>query len=173
MLILDANVLIDFCTTDPTLLALVEQHVGRVHIASPVLANVEQVDADLVKRLGLPVDEPPLELAAAAAARARRSPLAFDDWICVLMAQANGWTCVTNGKRLRKECEAHGLATLWGLELLVALVQEDALAHDAAAEAAWAIHRVNPRFVPQSAVERLLAKISGSRLQERGAGRGG
>jgi predicted nucleic acid-binding protein len=110
LLILDANVLIDFCTTDPTLLALVEQHVGRVHIASPVLAKVEQMDADLVERLGLTVEDPPLVLAVEAATRARGSPLAFDDWGCLLMAQANGWTCVTNDKRLRKECGTRGLA---------------------------------------------------------------
>jgi predicted nucleic acid-binding protein len=112
LLILDANVLIDFCTTDATLLALVEQHVGRVHIASPVLAKVEQMDADLVERLGLTVEDPPLDLAVEAATRARGSPLAFDDWGCLLMAQANGWTCVTNDKRLRKGCGTRGLASI-------------------------------------------------------------
>lgn len=160
LLILDANVLIDFCTTDPTLLALVDQHVGRVHIASPVLANVEQMDVALVERLGLAVKDPPLDLAVEAAARARGSPLAFDDWICLLMAQANGWTCVTNDKRLRKECETRGLAILWGLELVVALVEEDALTPEAAEKAAWEIHKTNPRFVPQSVVERFVVKVA-------------
>jgi len=44
LLIIDANVLIDFCKTDSSVLTLVAKHVGPVHVAEPVLAEVKQLD---------------------------------------------------------------------------------------------------------------------------------
>lgn len=158
-LILDANVLIDFCRTDATLLTSFNRHVGRVHVASPVLAKVDQLDADGADRLGLVVVEPPLELAMEAASRAQRSPLAFDDWICLLMGKAQGWTCVTNDKRLRRECAAAKVDVLWGLELVLELVRAYALTPDAAEEVVWAIHRMTPRFVPEKIVREFVARM--------------
>ena len=35
LLILDANILIDFCESDPTVLLLVSQHIGQVHVPLP------------------------------------------------------------------------------------------------------------------------------------------
>lgn len=160
LLILDANALIDFCRTDATLLASISLHVGRVHVASPVLAKVDHLDADGADRLGLVAVDPPLGLAMAAASRTQRSPLAFDDWICLLMGQAQGWTCVTNDKRLRRECAAVNVEVLWGLELLLELVREHALTAEAAEEVVWAIHRMTPRFVPERLVREFVARMA-------------
>lgn len=160
LLILDANVLIDFCHTDRTLLTLVDRHVGRVHIASPVLAQVDQMTEEEVGKLGLELVHPEMEMATEAAVRTRGHPLAFDDWICLLMAKARGWTCVTNDKRLRVECASVTVEVLWGLELLGGLAQQGALTPKQAEDAAWEIHRTNPRFVTRAIVEAFCAKVN-------------
>jgi predicted nucleic acid-binding protein len=160
LFIVDANVLIDFCRTDPTFLALVNRHVGTVHVASVVLDKVDQLSRQDADRLGLAIVEPDLELAADAALRARTGPLAFDDWVCLLLAQARKWTCVTNDRRLRGECATVGVDVLWGLQLLGALVQKGVLPSRDAVAAAWAIHRTNPRFIPEHLVKKFAASLA-------------
>lgn len=160
LFIVDANVLIDFCRTDATLLALVNRHVGTVHVASVVLDKVDQLSRQDADRLGLAIVEPDIELAADAASRSRTSPLAFDDWVCLLLARARQWTCVTNDRRLRGECATVGVDVLWGLQLLGVLVQKGVLPSQDAIAAAWAIHRTNPRFIPEHLVKKFSASLA-------------
>ena len=106
LFILDACVLIDFVTTDAMLLKLTSEHVGTVHVASVVLGEVDQLDESSAASLGLHVVEPSLDLSLDAAARG--GALSFEDWVSLLVAKDNGWTCVTNDRRLRAECESTG-----------------------------------------------------------------
>jgi hypothetical protein len=146
LLIIDANVLIDFCKTDRTVLALVAKHVATVHVAEPVLAEVAQLDRPGAEALGLHVVQPEYTLMKTAASAGVRSPLRFQDWVCLLLAKQRTWTCVTNDKRLRTECEAHAVTVLWGLQLLLRLVERRALPAAAAIDLARAIHAVNRRL---------------------------
>ena len=43
-LVIDANVLVDYQATDLAILALVDRHVGTVHILTTMLAEVEGFD---------------------------------------------------------------------------------------------------------------------------------
>jgi predicted nucleic acid-binding protein len=116
LLILDACVLIDFCDADPSVLRVVSRAVGAIHVATPVLAEVEQLDESTAESLGLRVVEPPLSMfAAAARKRGRLSPR---DHLCLLMAKAEGWTCVSNDRALRTVWVADGVDVLWGLEMM-------------------------------------------------------
>ncbi len=155
--ILDACVLIDFVTTDPTLLTLTTQHVGRVHVASVVLAEVEQLDESSAASMGLHVVEP--ELALSLDAAERQGALSFEDWVSLMLARDNGWTCVTNDRRLRRECEIHGISVRWSLALLELLVAAGALTVDGAGDAAEAFHRANPRYVSADIVSRFKTKL--------------
>ena len=146
LLIIDANVLIDFCTVDANVLRLVTAHVGKVHVAEPVLAEVKQLDRATAEGHGLHVVQAELSLLKEAAAAAVRSPLGFQDWICLLLAKENSWTCITNDKRLRTECEARSVEVMWGLQLLLRLVEHGALSAKDAIEIAEAIHKVNRRI---------------------------
>jgi predicted nucleic acid-binding protein len=146
LLIIDANVLIDFCKTDANVLRLVTGHVGKVHVAEPVLAEVKQLDRVTAEGHGLHVVQAELPLLKEAAAAAVRSPLRFQDWICLLLAKEKSWTCITNDKRLRTECETRTVQVMWGLQLLLRLVERRALPAKDAIELAEAIHRVNRRI---------------------------
>lgn len=157
LLILDACVLIDFAKTDPTLLKLIVAHVGPVHVPSPVLAEVKQLDESAAASLDLRIVEPDLDMAIEAARIG--GPLSFEDRLCMMMAKANGWTCVSNDGRLRRACESDRVPILWGLELLLGLVTAGGLPKSDAEPAAWAIHRSNPKFVTRKIVLGFVQKL--------------
>lgn len=157
LLIIDANVLIDFCKTDKSALTLVTKHVGTVHVAEPVLAEVKQLDRVTAEGLGLHVVEPELALLMTAATASVRSPLRFQDWLCLLLAAKESWTCVTNDKRLRAECETRTVSVLWGFQVLLRLVERRALPAKDAIDLAEAMHAANRR-IPKDVVSAFIRK---------------
>jgi hypothetical protein len=67
---------------------------------------VEQLDEAACAELGLVVVDGTLEQLTEAGAGTGR--LSFEDRVCLILARDNGWTCVSNDGRLRRECEAAG-----------------------------------------------------------------
>jgi rRNA-processing protein FCF1 len=160
-LLLDANVLIDYCAADSAILSLVSRHVRTVHILSTVLAEVDELDESECERLGLRVVEPTLAQAMEAASPHGR--LSFQDRASLVVCRDNGWTCVSNDKALRRSCDALGVAVLWGLELMLELVAAGHLPVDEAAEAAERIHQANPVFVSAAILEAFRQKLGAPR----------
>ncbi len=156
-LILDANVLIDYCAADRSVLTLISRHVGLVHVPSVLLEEVEGLDQSECERLGLVVVEP--EVALLAAAGTRRPGLSYYDHLCLLAAKAAGWTCVTNDGRLRRECTAEHVAILWGLEPMITLVAGAHLTASEARRVSRGISASNPRFITPTILEAFDAKI--------------
>jgi len=155
---MDANVLIDLCEADRTIIRLVSDHISRVHVPLPVLREeVDQIDEAECADLGIVPIEPSLETAMAAATR--RAGLSFHDHLCVLLARDHGWTCVTNDGRLRRECTAEEVPVLWGLETVALLVDGGALTAVAAEEIGRAIQRANPRFITDDVIAGFLERI--------------
>jgi hypothetical protein len=93
-----------------------------------------------------------------AATASVRSHLRFQDWLCLLLAEKERWTCITNDKRLRTECETRSVAVMWGLQLLIRLVQYGALDADGAIQLAHDMHAVNRR-IPKDVVARFVRKV--------------
>lgn len=155
-LVLDACVLIDFCKVDKTILSVVCEHVGTIHVPSPVLAEVNEIEEDEAPDLGIVVVEPDLEQVVAAGAR--RRGLSFADRLCVIMARDRFWTCVSNDGAVRKACELEAVPVLWGLEMMGLAVGAGGLGLREAEQAAWAIHCDNKMFVTEEIVERFVKK---------------
>lgn len=157
-LVLDANVLIDFCQTDRSLLPLVSLHLGEVRVPLPILEEeIEQLGSEDWVGLGIVPVEPSLELLEAAAAR--RAGLSFHDHLCLLVAREHGGRCVTNDGRLRRACAAERVPALWGLEMLALLVEARALGLAEAERLARAVQRVNPMYINERVIERFLARL--------------
>jgi rRNA-processing protein FCF1 len=155
---MDANVLIDLCEADRTVIRLISEHVGQVHVPLPVLREeVDQIDEAECTDLGIVVVEPPLQTAIDAATR--RAGLSFHDHLCLLLARDNGWSCVTNDGRLRRECAAEKVPVVWGLEVVALLVDASVLTPEAAEEIGRAVQRSNPMFITDSVIERYLTRI--------------
>jgi predicted nucleic acid-binding protein len=158
LLLMDANVLIDFCDSDPTIIPLISKHIGRVHVPLPILVEeVEQFNDLDWTELEIVGVEPSLEVVTRAAQR--RAGLSFHDHLCLLLARDNGWTCVTNDGRLRRECAAEGIATLWGLEVVALLVEDSVLSVSAAEDIGKAIQAANPKFITMQILHRFLMRV--------------
>ena len=155
MMIMDACVLIDFIKVEPTVLQLIVKHVGPVHVASPVVDEINEIDnEEQLVELGLIIVEPELEDAFTAAGGI--GPTSFQDRLCLLTAKRHGFTCVTNDKNLRKLCENENIPLLWGLELLARLHQTGSITAKDAIDIAQQIHRTNPMHITDKIVKRFV-----------------
>lgn len=157
LLILDADVLIDYANSELRVLGLAARHLGPVHIARPLLAEVEQLSEPDCEALGLDLVEPTLEQLIEAGSQ--RGPLSFPDRLCLILARDQGYVCVSNDRRLRKECSAKGIGVLWGLELMVELVRRNRLQANKALRISRAIHESNPRHISTGVIARFEQRI--------------
>ncbi|MGF1643240.1 MAG: PIN domain-containing protein [Thiotrichales bacterium] len=158
LLIIDANVLIDYLKSDPAILAFAARHLGQIYIPRAVLEEVEQLTETYCQQFGLTLVDESLEILIAAAEL--RGSLSFADRVCLLLARERGWTCVTNDKPLHKACRADGIGVIWGLRLMLELTRANQLEPAAAIEVATAIHRLNPRHITPAIVEEFRQKIT-------------
>ena len=157
ILLFDANVLIDLYDADSSIFRVVSDSVGPVHVVLPVFEEVGQIDEAEAEALGLTLVEPDLAHFAAAAELSRR--LSEEDRICLVVAREEGWTCVTNDRALRRECDAARVEVIWGLELLALTVEAGACRRPAAAALARAIAENNPTHITAAVLERFLRRI--------------
>lgn len=159
LLLMDANVLIDYRDSDLEVLALVGRHVGPVHVLSTILAEeVPGVGPEDCARLGLRVIEPELEHVMRAGAT--RGRLSFGDHLCLIVAADGGYACVTNDRALRSACDAEQVETIWGLELMAMLVEQGILSAAGALTVAWKIHEANPLHITADLIARFETKVT-------------
>jgi predicted nucleic acid-binding protein len=139
--IADANVLIDYVKTNPQILGLVSKHVGPVYVVADVLEEVEQLDAEQCHAIGLTIVEG--TLAQITEASQRGGPLSFEDKLCLILARDNGWACLSNDGPLRDACKAQGVSVVWGLEIMLQLVDAGHVSAALVIEVAESIHSFN------------------------------
>jgi len=108
--IADANVLIDYAKTDPSILSLYVRHFGPIYVPSVIVDEVDQLDFSDCETLGLTVVDEPLDILLAATEQ--RGPLSFEDRVCLLLARTNKWTCVTNEKPLHRACKQEKIVSI-------------------------------------------------------------
>ncbi len=143
----DASVLIDIADANEAVLALIAQHVARVVIPTPVLAEVDSLDELKCAALGIEVVEPTLEQLREAAAP--HPALSFADQVCLIVARDFGATCWTNDGPLSEECEGRGVPRMRGLRPLLALVENGALPLAVAVGTVELIRANNSYITPQ------------------------
>ena len=158
LLVVDANVLIDYASSDLSVLRRVCEFVGTIHVPRPVLEEVAQLGEADCARLGIHLVEASVEQLLEAGAGHGR--LSFSDRLCLVLARDRNWTCVTNDRALRRACTDISVSVLWGLELMLELVSLQRLTAEAALDIAAAIHRSNPRHITVEILERFERKVS-------------
>lgn len=155
-LVADANVLIDYVEADRTVLSVISRSLARIHVPSPVLAEVRALSEKDASALGLDVVEP--TLSQAMEAQAGGGPTSFQDRLCLLVARAGGWAVMTNDRALRNACGEAGVPCLWGLETLGLLVADGTLSAQRALAVANRIARVN-RFITSRILDAFRKRI--------------
>jgi hypothetical protein len=167
----DASVLIDIADANEAVLALIAQHVARVVIPTPVLAEVDGLDELKCAALGLEIVEPTLDQLREAADP--HPALSFADKVCMIVARDAGGITWTNDGPLGDHCDAHRVPRMRGLRPLIALVEAGALAIDVAVGTVDLISTSNLYITPAIVAEfRRLAGIADQeRVGEREGGR--
>ena len=156
--IADANVLIDYVQTSPAILSLVTQHVGPVYVTADVLEEVEQLDVELCHAIGLQVVQG--NLAQLTQASQRGDSLSFQDKLCLILARDNGWSCLSNDGPLREACKAQGVPVVWGLEIMLALVEGQQLSAVDAIKVAQDINGINPIYITAKILAEFQKKVT-------------
>lgn len=157
LLLLDANVLIDYASSELRVLSLAAQWLGPVHVPRPLLREVEQLGEEQCDELGLRLLDPSLEQILEAGQA--HGPLSFADRLCLALARDGSFVRVTNDRRLRKECAQKGVGVLWGLELMVELVKLQRLRQATAIRVARSIQASNPLHITEAIVARFERKV--------------
>jgi len=158
VLLMDANVLIDYQKSDFSVLGLVNKHVAEVHVLTTIIEEVDGLEVVDCERLGLKAIEPELHQLTQAASK--RGQLSFRDHLCLLVASEAGFVCVTNDKPLRSACTADGVSILWGLEIMTALVKANAMRAADAIQTAEKIHLSNPLHITRKLFDRFAKIVS-------------
>ena len=157
VLLTDADVLIDYRESEIKILELVVQHMGRVVVLAPVLDEVQGVTPAQCAQLGIEVVE--VETDQLVRATEVESRVSFNDCLCLVACREEGWTCVTNDGALRRLCERHGVATRFGLGLMVDLVAVGALTRRRAMAVARQIQASNPLHINERVIQRFLEAL--------------
>ena len=157
VLLTDADVLIDYRESEIKILELVVQHIGRVVVLAPVLDEVQGVTPAQCAQLGIEVVE--VETEQLVRATEVESRVSFNDRLCLVACREEGWTCVTNDGALRRLCERHGVATRFGLGLMVDLVAAGALTRRRAMAVARQIQASNPLHINERVIQRFLEAL--------------
>jgi predicted nucleic acid-binding protein len=152
LLVIDANVLIDYAKTDVSVLELVAKHIAPVMVPRSLLREVDQIDESVCERLGLTLVDGTIDQLLEAGLDRGKGGLSFVDRLCLILARDGKWTCVSNDRPLRKACEREGIPVRWGLSLMIDLVAAGHLPPEDSVEIAEAIHASNPRFITKEIV---------------------
>ena len=158
LLIVDANVLIDYTKSDVSILALVSKYVGQIYVPSVILDEVDDLSEEDCLNLGFTVVDESIEVLLAAGEA--RGALSFEDHVCLLLAAEYECTCVSNDKPLHQACIEEGVSVMWGLRLMLELVEAGHLDKDSALEVAIMIQASNPRHITQEIIDEYSRKLN-------------
>ncbi|MCR4900911.1 MAG: hypothetical protein K5907_08860 [Treponema sp.] len=137
--ICDANILIDYSKSDISIIKKISEYYEQVCVPDIILQEVGVISDEEAKDLGITIVETPLELEEVPS-------LSFQDRTCLYYVKHNKWECLTNDVALRKHCEASGGTVVWGLQMLLKLVESDLITVSYAEKIARKIHQVNPEI---------------------------
>lgn len=155
MIILDANVVIDFRDSDRTVLKLFSREIEELGIPAGVLIKVNEFTKEDCEELGIEILYPDsMELSLITPS----GSLAPDDQECAVIAAGRGMKVCTNDKALRVECERKKVGLLWGLELLLILVEKKKLNKGKALRIAESIKDSNP-YITEAILTNFRSKI--------------
>jgi hypothetical protein len=138
-------------------LSLAARHLGPVYVPRILLREVDQLDEVVCSELGFILLDTSTQQVLEAGNQ--RGALSFEDRLCLALARERDLRCVTNDRRLRSECRSQGIEIVWGLEMMLELVEGGFLAGRNAIQIAERIHQSNPQHITMKIVERFSLEV--------------
>lgn len=158
MYVIDANVIIDFRDSDLNILSLFSQKAGQIIVPTLIADEVHRVSNEQFQQLGLQIYEP--ETSELLLAYSQPGGLSRQDYLCLILAQKYQWSCITNEKLLRNECERNNIKTIRGLRLLIHLYQNKHISQAKADEVALMIQTANPLHITESIIQEFRTHLN-------------
>lgn len=155
-IVIDAMAVIDFLDTDPSILPLISKHLGDLYVTRPVFEEIGRLDESQCNTLGIRIVDLSAEQYWEAGSLV--NGLSFQDCTCFVLACDNRWICLTNDRRLRRQCSNRAIGCLWSLETLVKLVEKSVLEPIEAYHVGQAIHKLNP-FITYEILQQFSRQI--------------
>lgn len=155
-LIVDSCVLIDYASVNPEILRLAARHIGPVIVTVQVLKEVDGFDETRAGEAGLTVVDLGEDLIDGIVSD--KGGLSDCDKAIFTLAKYEGYRCWTSDSKLKEICEESGIATYWGLELMLILCEKGHLDRDTALSTARGIYLVN-RYIADKVLAEFEAKI--------------
>lgn len=152
ILLADADVLIDYMASDPSVLGLVSEHIGELFVLTQILGTVRHLSARECKQHRIQLVEADTNTLIEAGSRSGGA-LSFEDWLCFIICRDRSWTCVSNDRALLRECRKSQIRVRRGLGLMVELVRTGNLPEARAQQVALAIHSQNPHHINEHVIE--------------------
>ena len=154
--IIDANVLIDYCKSNKKILTLFSEKVCQIYISTIILDEVVQLSEEETEKIGLKLFMPTINQLKEALEDG--GSLSFQDKLCFIISRDENWICVTNDKNLRKKCRENNLEVLWGLDLMLQLNQNKKLSKHEAKQIIEKI-RENNLYIKKKIVNEFIKKL--------------
>lgn len=153
----DANVTIDYLNAGPVLLREISRGVGPVLIPDVVQEEVGELSLSEWQKLSVVI-------VRASTTRvhelwSRDGRLSWADHACLWVAADRRGVCVSNDERLRQECDAQDVPTLWGLEPLIRLARVGRITLKSATRAVLRMQTANLYHINEAVVRGFLDKI--------------
>jgi rRNA-processing protein FCF1 len=121
ILLFDANVLIDLCNADKSLLKKLNDKLFDIYIPDLIISEVNNLDTSELKDFGINILNTPISILNQA--NFIKASCSLQDTVCLIQAKNNHYSLATNDKKLRKECIKAGIKIYWGLELILILAE--------------------------------------------------
>ena len=149
--ICDANILIDYSKSDISIIKKISEYYDQVCVPDIILQEVGIISDEQAKALGITIVETPLELEEVPS-------LSYQDRTCLYYVKHYKWDCLTNDVALRKHCLEAGGTVVWGLQMLLKLVEADLITATHAEKVARKINQVN-REINDKLLQEFLDKL--------------
>jgi len=160
LLVIDANVLIDYQSAGLEIIELMVRFVGPLHIPREVLAEVDGLDEETVQRMGAVIIETTTtELEEAEQEREQKPALSFPDAVCLVQARKRGCSCITNDRALRSRCTEADVNLIWGLEAVLLIHEAGGIAKDLALTYGERIQEANPFHITEEIMLRFRRRL--------------
>ncbi|MBN1696750.1 MAG: hypothetical protein JW881_04490 [Spirochaetales bacterium] len=150
--ICDANVLIDFTTVDLDILAKAASFYSKVYVPDCIIHEVNNLSSEKAEKLGIIIIPTPYREVV------KLPNLSFEDAVCLFYVKKENYVCITNDKVLRRECIAAGGEVVWGMEMLLNMVQKKIISTKKATSVAKKISEINPT-ITKTVLDDFLHKL--------------
>ncbi len=153
----DANIIIDYLSSNKHILSIATEKLCDIYIPTPIFNEISQIDENIAAELGLKIIEP--DFKQLTESMERGGALSYQDRICFILARDKEYSCATNDKTLKRHCENNNIKTIWGLEIMILLVEKGHLTKKIAITTAKDINKRN-RLITAEVLNSFIEKIN-------------